>query len=63
MAKIGDVKKCRMCGEDAVLRLVPESTGGFVGAGGALPPIVPAHHAYVCAECGDSVLFNGPIEE
>jgi hypothetical protein len=63
MAKLGDVKKCRLCEGKAVLRLIPESNAGPFGEnGGLLAPRVPAYYAWECPECWDHESFHGEIE-
>jgi hypothetical protein len=62
MASLGDVKACRVCGAEAILKRIPESTGGFVGEGGAIQQRIPAHYAWECSECGERVPLDGEIE-
>ena len=62
MARLGDVKTCRLCGDRAMLRLVPESTAGPVGVDGALPQVMPPYHAWECKDCGYREPFNGTVE-
>ena len=63
MAKVGDSKTCRLCGNHAILRRVPESTSGPVAEGGVLPPVLPAYHAWECRECGYREPFTGVLED
>lgn len=63
MAKYGDVKECRLCGGEAVLKRIPQTTSSLSGAdGGAIAEPIPPQDVWECAECGDQEPFNGEIE-
>jgi hypothetical protein len=59
VAKLGDVKGCRICPAETVLTRIPQSDSGFGGVdGGALSRYIPAYYAWKCGECDDREPFD-----
>jgi len=64
MSKLGETRRCGVCGGETILRIVQPSaaTLGWVDGGSVLPYDIPSLPMWQCSDCDDRQPLDGELE-